>query len=139
MKDYMLDLDKPRELRFGFKAMRLIRQKFGDNKTTEQLLNIKVDEIPVLAWAGMKWSDPQLKLEQVEDLLDSVIPKKYTILKITEIIMEALSEQLGIESKKAPADGQKVKVEKEAQKMAEVVKQKVMETIPSTKKQKKQP
>jgi len=129
MKDFILDLDKPRELRFGFKATRAIRQKFGE-RSLESLLNIKWDEIPVLVWAGLKWDDKQLTVEQVEDLLDAAIPGTYTILKVTEIALEALAEHMGIELKKAKAGETEKKTEEKKQ---------ATETIPSTKKQKKQP
>jgi len=133
MKDFILELDKPRELRFGFKATRMIRQKFGD-RSLDQLMNIKVDEVPILVWAGLKWEDKALTVEQVETLLDEAIPKTYTIMKITELTLEALAAQMGIDTKKVKAGGQVVK--------AEVVteeKKQPKKTTPSTKKQKKQP
>ena len=136
MKDYILDLDKPRELRFGFKATRAIRQKFGD-RNVESLLNIKVDEMPILAWAGMKWDDKTLTVDKVEDLLDDAIPKKYTILRVTEIVLEAFSDHMGITSKKAKADDQKKDKTEKVEAVTE--KKKVTPTIPSTKNQKKQP
>ena len=137
MKDYILDLDKPRELRFGFKALRMIREKFGD-RNIDQLLSVKVDEIPSLILPGLKWEDSSLDLNKVEDLLDDAIPKKYTILGLTTIVLEALAAQMGVDvkskeedkgdSKKDSAGGTK----KEAEKKKEVTK-----LIPSTKTQKK--
>ena len=141
MKDYILNLDKPRELRFGFKATRTIRQKFGE-RSLESLLNIKWDEVPVLVWAGLKWDDKQLTVERVEDLLDDVIPKEYTIIEITNITLEALAAHMGIESKKGKADDSKTETkETEAVKPEETTeeKQQPAMVIPSTKKQKKQP
>lgn len=129
MKDYTLELDKSRGLRFGFKALRMIREKFGD-RSIDQLLNIKVDEIPALVLAGLKWEDKNLDLNKVEDLLDAVIPERYTILEVTTLVLEALAAQMGVdtkkESKKAPADEAKVEKKQQAKK-----------TIPSTKKPKK--
>lgn len=133
MKGYILDLDKPRELRFGFKAMRELRLKFG-NRSLDQLMNIKVDEMPILAWAGLKWEDKTLTPDKVEDLLDAAIPKKYTILAVTEFILEALAAQMGVDPK-VKAGIPVVKMEDEAKKAAE--KKKVTATIPSTKKPKK--
>ena len=127
MKSHILNVDKPRELRFGFKALRDIREKFGD-RSIEQLLNIKVDEIPVLVLAGLKWEDKDLTLDVVEDLLDAAIPKTYTILGVTTLVLEALADQMGVASKKDEADGTKKEPEKKQQ-------NKMM--IPSTKKQKK--
>lgn len=135
MKNYILDLDKSRELRFGFKAIRLIRQKFGDRKI-EELLLLKIDEIPVLAWAGLKWEDSQLTVEKVEDLLDDAIPKKYTITALTEIVINALADQMGVKPKKASAGAPTAVVEKpKTEKPAE--KKEPTETIPSTKRPKK--
>ena len=140
MKSYILDLDRERELRFGFKATRLIRQKFG-NRNLDALMNIKVDEVPILVWAGLKWEDKQLTLEQVEDLLDDAIPQKYTILKVTGIVLDALATQMGIEPKKAKAGApvvEKKKAENPKPEVAETEeKNQPTETTPSTKKQKK--
>lgn len=138
MKDYILDLDKPRELRFGFKASRMIRQRFGE-RSLDSLLNIKWDEVPVLVWAGLKWDDKQLTVEQVEDLLDDAIPKKYTILEVTNTTLTALAEHMGIESKKAKADETEKKTEKAKPETMAEKKTEPTEVIPSTKKQKKQP
>ena len=129
MKDYILDLDKPRELRFGFKALRRIREKFG-NKSMSDLMNIEVDEIPILILQGIRWEEKELTLEQVEDLLDAAIPKKYTVLGLTTIVLEALAAHMGIDTKKVIADDLEKKKKKETQQ--------VKGKIPSTKKQKKQ-
>ena len=142
MKDYVLELDKPRELRFGFRALREIRNKFGE-RSLDQLMNIKVDEIPFLAWVGLKHEDKALTVERVEDLLDDAIPKKYTIMKVTEIILNALTGQMGVEPKKTDDDDSKK--EEAGDQVAETEKPKTetkekpqpKKTTPSTKKRKK--
>jgi hypothetical protein len=134
MKDYILELDKPRELRYGFKALRMIRQKFGD-RNLDQLQNIKMDEIPSLAWAGLKWADSALTVERVEDMLDEAIPKKYTIMAVTTMILEALAAQMGVE---IPSPLKKALAGEPAEKAAEKTSRpQPKKTIPSTKKQKK--
>ena len=129
MKEYILNLDKPRELRFGFKSLRAIREKFG-NKSLSELMNIEVDEIPVLVLHGLAWDEKALTLDQVEDLLDAAIPKKYTVLGITTLILEALAAQMGIDTKKVIADNQEAEKKK---------KQQITKKTPSTKQRKKQP
>ena len=136
MKDYILDLDRPRELKFGFKAMRTIRLKFGENKTLTQLLNLKVDEMPYLAYAALKWDDKNLTPEKVEDLIDEKIPKKYTILKVMEIISNALIDQMGVDPK-VKASIPIVKMEEVVKEAKKEEKKKPTAVIPSTKKQKK--
>ena len=138
MKDHILELDKSRTLRFGFKAMRTIRNRFGD-RSLDQLMSIKVDEIPVLAWAGLTHEDKALTIEQVEDLLDAAIPEKYTILKVTELILGALASQMGVDTKKVKAGAPIVTAEVEVEKPETATEEKTQptKTIPSTKKQKK--
>lgn len=147
-KDYFLDLDRRRELRFGFKAARLIRQAFG-NRNIDQLMNIHMDEIPTLVQIGLLWEEPRLTIDQVVSLLDESVPKKYKMMEITKIVLEALADHLGVppkeesqeeKGKKAPADNLKKTEKTEKSKLYVEVKaeeKKPTETIPSLKKQKK--
>lgn len=147
-KDYFLDLDRPRELRFGFKAARIIRQKFG-NRTADQIfMNLHMDEVPTIVYAGLLWQDDKLTLNRVEILLDESVPKKYTMMDITDIALGALADHMGVpqkekpqeeKGKKASADNLK-KTEKtklDVKKRIKAEEKKPIETIPSTKKQKK--
>ena len=98
MKDYILNLDKPRNLHFGFKAMRIVREKYSDdgNKELTDIMEMNVDEIPFFAYAGMVGEDKTLTPEKVEDLIDASIPGTYTMMQIVGIITKAVSEQLGV-------------------------------------------
>lgn len=95
MKDYILNLDKPRKLKFGFKASRLIREKFGD-KDFRDISKFHVDEMPTVAWAGLVWEDPNLSVEKVEELLDAQIPEKMTLIESMELIVGALIAHIGV-------------------------------------------
>lgn len=99
MREYILELDRPRKLKFGFKAIRLIREHFGE-KDVSDLLNMKVDEMPIIAWAGLVHEDPDLTIEKVEDLLDGSIPERYTVVEIVNILAEALADHFGVSEKK---------------------------------------
>lgn len=98
MKDFILDLDRPRKLKFGFKAIRLIREKFGDREISD-IMNMKVDEMSTIAWAGLIHEEPELTVERVEGLLDEKIGEDYTVMDIIGILVEAIAEQIGIEKK----------------------------------------
>jgi hypothetical protein len=98
LKEFVLELDRPRKLKFGFKAIRLIREKFGDREISD-LMNMKVDEMSTIAWAGLIHEDPELTVEKVEGLLDERIGKDYTVMDIIGILVEAIAEQVGIEKK----------------------------------------
>jgi len=108
VREYILELDRPRKLKFGFKAIRLIREHFGE-KDVSDLLNMKVDEMPIIAWAGLVHEDPDLTIEKVEDLLDGSIPERYTVVEIVNILAEALADHFGVSEKKTTPSRRKKK------------------------------
>ena len=65
-----------------------------------------MDEMPYLAYAGLHHEDKNLTVEQVEDLLDEAIPKDYTVMGLTQIVVDALATQMGVDPK-AEASTQK--------------------------------
>lgn len=104
MKEFILELDKPRRLKYGFGAARLIREKLGDREITE-LMKMKLDEMPIVAWAGLRWEDPEITIERVEELLDAALESKYNMLSIVSILVEAIAEYAGVSSGKNPKAG----------------------------------
>jgi len=92
---YVLNLDKPRRLKFGFKAIRLIREQFGD-KDISELINMKLDELPKVVWAGLVWEDESLTVEKVEELIDEKVPDEYRVIDIVEVVMKAMTDQIGV-------------------------------------------
>ena len=105
MADYVLALDRPRRLKFGFRACRLIREKFGDKEINE-ILNMKVDEMPVIAWAGMVWEDSNLTPEKAEEIIEAAIFEgKTRIIDVISTLSACLAEQFGAQKKTtAPTD-----------------------------------
>jgi heterodisulfide reductase subunit B len=111
MKEYILNLDRPRKLKFGFKATRLINEKFKEEKNLKDLAEFALDEFIFLAWAGLSWEDESLTVEKVEELMDDKVGVEYSQTDIANIIAEAMTAHSG----------------------AEAVKKKTSETIPSRK------
>jgi hypothetical protein len=99
-EEYILDLDRPRKLRYGFKATRLIRKQFGGKKDLTDVLDINVDEIPFFIWAGLVWEDESLTVEKVEELVDEKIPGKYRVIDVINIVVKAIADQIGVPEKK---------------------------------------
>lgn len=95
MKDFILNLDRPRKLKFGFKASRLIREMFG-KKDIEALRNMNVDEFAKVAYCGLVWDDETLTVEKVEELIDAKIPEAYTVTGIIKILSEAIAAHMGV-------------------------------------------
>jgi len=100
MEAHTLDLDRVRTLHYGFRAIRIIREKFKGEKELTDVLEINVDEIPYFAYAGLVREDESLTPEKVEELIDDAIPGKYTVLDIVGIIAKAITEQMGVKPDK---------------------------------------
>lgn len=96
MKEHMLNLDRPRKLHYGFKALRIIKEKYGENKDLTDVMNASLDEIPFFAYAGLIKDDEKITVEKVEELLEETIPEKYTVLDIIFIITAAIADHVGV-------------------------------------------
>lgn len=103
MEAHILNLDKPRKLHYGFKAIRIIREQFKGEKELTDVLEINIDEIPFFAYAGLIKEDETLTPEKVEGLIDDAIPEKYTVLDIVGIIAKAITDQMGVKPGKKKA------------------------------------
>lgn len=99
MEAHVLNLDKSRKLKYGFKALKAIKEKYGGKKSITDVLNVEIDEIPYFAWLGLIAEDESLTEERVEALLDEAIPEKYTIIGIVDVIADAIAEQVGVKKK----------------------------------------
>lgn len=100
MKDHILNLDRPRKLHYGFKALRIIREKYGESKELTDVMDAQVDEIPFFAYAGLVKEDKSLTAEKVEELIDDAVPEKYKVLDIVSIVAEAIADHVGVRLKK---------------------------------------
>jgi hypothetical protein len=72
-----LHLDKPRNLRFGMKAMSLIETELGVKISKLNLSDVGINDLAVFIWAGLVHEDPALTVDAVMDLIDdhSSIPE----------------------------------------------------------------
>lgn len=103
MRDFVLELDRPRRLVFDFDAWDLIAEKYAPKEAEKDFdiatLNITYREVPYLAFAGLHWEDPELTEEKTKKLLNEQIKAgKHTIMSILEIIVDALFAQAGLKS-----------------------------------------
>lgn len=104
MKEHIINLDRPRRLKFGFRASRLIREKFG-SKDVDALKDMNIDEFPYIAYAGLVWEDETLTAEKVEQLLDEKIGSEYTVVKIIGILSSAIVDHMGVDFRKVKGKG----------------------------------
>jgi len=102
MKDYVLELDRPRKLVYDFDAWDRITEKYGDPDQQEGFdaskLKITTKDVPSLVRIGLLWEDPGLTEEAVKDLLNKTLQTgKYTIIGIMQIAINAVFAQSGVE------------------------------------------
>jgi len=110
MKEFVLKLDKPRRLVYNFDAWDLITEKYGGKKEEEDFdiskLNISARELPFLAFAGMKWEDPELTEQKTRTLLNEAIQSgAHTVLSILGPVSEAIFAHSGFTGVPVELDG----------------------------------
>ena len=108
MKEHFVELDRKREIRFGFKAMRAVEAKFG-KKAIENIGDMATTEMPALLLIGLQWEDKTLTLAKLEEMIDDTIPKINTIASIVLITLAAVGASLGVEFVKKQTAGEKKK------------------------------
>ncbi|HUM33625.1 MAG TPA: hypothetical protein PKX32_00030 [Candidatus Saccharicenans sp.] len=100
MKEFVLELDRPRKLVFDFDAWDLISEHFGSGDGKEfdlASLNITYKDLPFLVYAGLKWEDETLDYEQTKKLLNEAIRSgRLDIMQILDVVMRAIFAQSGV-------------------------------------------
>ncbi len=101
MKEFVLELDKPRKLVYDFDAWDRIAEKYGAGEEEGfdiQKLKVTAKEIPFLIRIGLLWEDPELTDEAVKGLLNGALREgKYTIIELMNIAVNAICAQAGVE------------------------------------------
>ena len=95
-------LDKARNLRYGFKAFHQIEKKMEQKISSIDFDNLSMQDQAVLLWAGLLHEDPTLTPDDVMDLVDKYSTIGEAIRKTGEALAEAFGSGSG-ESGKNPA------------------------------------
>lgn len=87
-------LDKPRELRYGHKALKKLSAKTGMSMESMSEGEIDFEQIETILFYGLEADDRknhggQLTVDQMEDLLDEAESVKYYMDKMTEAFSAA--------------------------------------------------
>ncbi|MEC0266706.1 hypothetical protein [Paenibacillus anseongense] len=84
----IIELDRPRVLRYGHKALKKLSEMTG--MRMEEMIDGEIDaaKMETIIYCGLLSDDKDLKLDQMEDLLDKVSPKYY-MDKMTSAISAA--------------------------------------------------
>jgi hypothetical protein len=87
-------LDRERHIRFSMGTVRKLREELGENALEE---GVAVDMLPRLMWYGLKHEDPELTVEQVEELVDLE-----NLLDVMNVISQATGQRAKIEKASDP-------------------------------------
>jgi hypothetical protein len=83
----IINLDRPRELRFGHRALKKLGSLIGKNFDEIELENFDAEQIEIILYCGLisdaKENNETLKLEDMEDLLDKASSYKELLKKMT--------------------------------------------------------
>ena len=84
----LIELDRPRELRFGHKALKTLLAMTGKDIESIDMENLDLGEVEKYIYCGLlsdaKANGENLKLEDMEDLLDQAPSFGHVIEKLTE-------------------------------------------------------
>lgn len=99
-----IELDKPRTMYMNMRSLKLIQKEIGMSVTelgeAMESNQVGIDVISVMIWAALVHEDPQLKVDDVDNMLDG-----NTLNKATEAAMKAFAAFLG-DGQKKPEVGQ---------------------------------
>jgi hypothetical protein len=111
VKEYFVELDRPRQLVYDFGAWEKLAEYFGEKTGLKPeefdpaKMNITVRDLPNLVWAGVSWENPCPGLDEIKSLLNEGIRKgKYTILGLLLEVTAAIFTHAGMEVKQGEAE-----------------------------------
>jgi hypothetical protein len=102
VKDYILNLDRPRKLVFDFDAWDLIAERYaaakeGEDFDLSKLPRITFKEIPFLAYAGLRWEDSSLTEDKIKRMLSkSIADGAHTMIGHLQLVANAVFTQAGM-------------------------------------------
>ncbi len=81
-----VELDKPRQLRYGMNAMVIVEDLLNKKISQINLLDLSFKELRVLAFAGLYHEDKSLTLDAVGDIIDKYSSTSEMSMKIGEAL-----------------------------------------------------
>lgn len=84
-------LDKPRNFRFGMKAMSFIEKSFGKKITKIDFDDLTIEQTVTVLLAGFEHEDKELTVDKLMDIID----EHSSMDKVMAILAEALTDSFG--------------------------------------------
>lgn len=99
----IIELDKPRQIKYGIKALKVIEKLLECKITKINFNDIGIDEMLKLLFAGLSWEDKELTLESLEDLVEN----HSSFSEITSKLTEAITVAFGSKNDQGTVETQK--------------------------------
>jgi DNA-binding protein YbaB len=93
----VIELDKTRTLRYGYKSLILMEELLGTTMGKIQFDNVSMMDLAKILYAGLKHEDKDLTIDSLIDILD----EQSDIAMISEMIGKAITDAFG-KNDKAP-------------------------------------
>lgn len=99
-KQYVpIELDKTRNLRYGYKAMQQVEDRLGIHLSQLNFDSVSLNELAIILLAGLQHEDNDLTVDKLVDILDEF---DLTIIEeLAEKLGKAIGEAMG-KNRKAP-------------------------------------
>lgn len=89
-KVFILDLDRPRVLKYGPVTVWNLTREVGC-KNIKEFLNLSTSKIPIIVRGGLIWEDPLLTVKDVQRMIYKKIGRdEFKLGKIIEIVLKAI-------------------------------------------------
>lgn len=105
----ILELDKPRELRLGHKALKRFSALTGCSMQQLESEASRYDKMALLIYTMLSEDDPELTPEMVDDLIDQAERRRENRLRLKELMVAvsaAIQASFGDEDAETPEDGE---------------------------------
>ena len=105
----ILELDKPRELRLGHKALKRFSALTGCSMQQLESEASRYDKMALLIYTMLSEDDPELTPESVDDLIDQAERRGENRLRLKDLVVAvsaATQAAFGDEDAEAPEDGE---------------------------------
>jgi hypothetical protein len=101
-----VELDKPRNLKLGFKAMMIIEKQLHQPLAKLDFQNITFEQIAAIAYGALSHEDNSLTFDRVVEILDECTQEK------VEELMNSIGDEMGESFGKNPQRAELEKVAK---------------------------
>ena len=97
MSLYPIELDKPRNFKYGMKALSLVEKRLKKKVATIDMENMSMEETAIMMWAGLQHEDKSLNPDKVMDLVDDHSSYSEAVVEMSKALTLAMAGEEALE------------------------------------------